>query len=187
MRLVLRTRRIRGLATGVLARGLRRKPPMRRALIDARRSPEPRLRNQLTEGHSLTVPQVPITDTFGSFNMAQRTLVRPVGLALNSARTQRLARPFSTVLDTPIDPKTQQATPPTRKSSVFEDAVNAAGPRTNWTREQIAEVYNTPLIRLTYAAVCLDAIGSRSSSNPLNRLRYISASTTQPLSRCVLS
>ncbi|KAJ4410877.1 biotin synthase [Didymella pomorum] len=85
--------------------------------------------------------------------MAQRTLVRPIGFALSSARTQRFVRPFSTVLDTPIDPQTQQATPPAvRKSSVFEEAVNATGTRTNWTREEIAEIYNTPLIRLTYAA-----------------------------------
>jgi biotin synthase len=56
-------------------------------------------------------------------------------------------------LDTPIDPQTQRATPPAaRKSSVFEDAVNATGTRTNWTREEIAEIYNTPLIKLTYAA-----------------------------------
>lgn len=90
--------------------------------------------------------------------MAQRTLVRPVGLALSSARTQRFVRPFSTVLDTPIDPNIQQAAPPTaRKSSVFEDAVNATGTRTNWTREEIAEIYNTPLIRLTYAAVRLNS------------------------------
>ncbi|KZM25944.1 Biotin synthase [Ascochyta rabiei] len=84
--------------------------------------------------------------------MAQRILVRPIGLGLSSARTQQFVRPFSTVLDTPIDSETQQVTPPTRKSSVFEDAVRAAGPRTNWTREEIAEVYNTPLIKLTYAA-----------------------------------
>lgn len=103
----------------------------------------------------MTVPQVLSTDTFESFDMAQRTLVRPIGLALNSARAQPFVRPFSTVLDTPIDPKTQQVTPPTaRKSSVFEDAVNAAGPRNNWTKEEIAEIYNTPLIKLTFAAVC---------------------------------
>jgi biotin synthase len=88
--------------------------------------------------------------------MAQRARVRPISFALSSARTQRFVRPFSTVLDTPIDPQTQQATPPAvRKSSVFEEAVNATGTRTNWTREEIAEIYNTPLIRLTYAAVCL--------------------------------
>ncbi len=86
--------------------------------------------------------------------MAQRTLVRPIGLVFNSARTQQFARSFSTVLDTPVDPKTQQITPPAhRKSSVYENAVNATGPRTNWTREEISEIYNTPLIKLTYAAV----------------------------------
>lgn len=88
--------------------------------------------------------------------MAQRTLMRPIGLVMTTARTQRCVRPFSTVLDAPVDPKTQQVTPPTgRKSSVYEDAVNATGPRTNWTREEIAEIYNTPLIRLTHAAVCI--------------------------------
>lgn len=86
--------------------------------------------------------------------MAQRTLLRPIGLVLSSARTTQFGRSFSTVLDTPIDPKTQQVTPPAaRKSSVYEDAVNATEPRTNWTREEISEIYNTPLIRLTYAAV----------------------------------
>lgn len=86
--------------------------------------------------------------------MAQRTLVRPIGLVLKSARTQQFVRPFSTVLDAPVDPKTQQVTPPTgRKSSVYEDALKATGPRTNWTREEITEIYNTPLIRLTHAAV----------------------------------
>lgn len=87
--------------------------------------------------------------------MAQRLLARPIGSALNSARPYQLVRSFSTVLDTPIDPQTQKVTPPgPRKPSVFEDAVNATGTRTNWTKEEIAEIYNTPLIRLTYAAVC---------------------------------
>ena len=87
--------------------------------------------------------------------MAQRILVRPIGFALNSTRTQQFVRPFSTVLDTPVNPQTQQVTPQIgRKPSVFENAVNAAGPRNDWTREEITEVYNTPLIKLTYAAVC---------------------------------
>lgn len=89
--------------------------------------------------------------------MAQRTLVRPIGLFLSAARTHQYVRPFSTVLDTPIDPQTQQAVQPAaRKSSVFEDAVKATGTRTNWTKEEIAEIYNTPLIKLTHAAVSLN-------------------------------
>lgn len=115
-----------------------------------------RLPSSWTEGYLWNDLPVPFTNTTPGFKMAQRTLVRPIGLALNSTRIQHRIRSFSTVLDTPIDPKTQQVTPPTAgKSSVFEDAVNASGPRTNWTKEEIAEIYNTPLIRLTYAAVCM--------------------------------
>lgn len=83
--------------------------------------------------------------------MAQRMLLRPTGLLL-ARRPQYAYRSFSTVLDTPIDPRTQQATPPARLTSVFEDALNASGPRTNWTKEEISEVYNTSLIDLTFAA-----------------------------------
>lgn len=39
-------------------------------------------------------------------------------------------------------------------SSVFKDAVNAKAPRTNWTREEISEIYNQPLMELAFAAVC---------------------------------
>ncbi|KAJ4301376.1 biotin synthase [Kalmusia sp. IMI 367209] len=85
--------------------------------------------------------------------MAHRTLLRPVGLAPCSVlrRTHHLARPFSTVIDAPISPAAQQAPPPV-PSSVFKDAVQATSPRTTWTKEQIAEVYHTPLIDLTYGA-----------------------------------
>lgn len=85
--------------------------------------------------------------------MAQNFLLRPVGLTL-VRRQQYAYRSSSTVLDTPIDPTTQQSTPHTRIASVFEDALNASGPRTSWTKEEISELYNTSLIDLTYAAVC---------------------------------
>lgn len=83
------------------------------------------------------------------FKMAQRALARPVGFRYISTRT----RPFSTVIDVNVDPRTQQITPPAGRRSVFEEAVRAAGPRTNWTKEEISEVYNTSLIELTYASV----------------------------------
>ena len=86
--------------------------------------------------------------------MAQRVLLRPLGLASPVfARTQYVSRPFSTVIDAPIHPASQPAPPQKPSSTVFEDAVQATGPRTNWTKEQISEVYNTSLIDLTYAAV----------------------------------
>ncbi|KAH7068737.1 hypothetical protein BKA63DRAFT_569614 [Paraphoma chrysanthemicola] len=82
--------------------------------------------------------------------MATRLLLRPLGPRLMAKRHS--TRPFSTVLDAPVDPETQQIAPPSRARSVFEDAALAVAPRTNWTKEQITEVYNTSLIELTYAA-----------------------------------
>ncbi|KAF2645359.1 biotin synthase [Massarina eburnea CBS 473.64] len=82
--------------------------------------------------------------------MAQRILLRPIGF---TATTFVRTRPFSTVIDAPISPASQQTPPQVPgSSSVFEDAVQAMTPRTTWTKEQISEVYNKPLIDLTYAA-----------------------------------
>ncbi|KAL1591418.1 biotin synthase [Paraconiothyrium brasiliense] len=77
-------------------------------------------------------------------------LTPPAGLG----RTCHIARPFSTVIDAPISATAQQVPPaaPSTAGSVFRDAVDATGPRTNWTKEQIAEIYNTSLIDLTYGA-----------------------------------
>ncbi|KAK1916010.1 hypothetical protein P3342_003825 [Pyrenophora teres f. teres] len=83
-----------------------------------------------------------------TFAMSHRVLVR-TGRGLSfTPRSRQISRPFSTVLDTPVDPGTQQL----RKTSVFEKALNANAPRTTWTKEEITEVYNTSLIDLTHAA-----------------------------------
>ncbi|KAK3202720.1 hypothetical protein GRF29_154g503977 [Pseudopithomyces chartarum] len=89
--------------------------------------------------------------------MAHRALLRPVRLAPSFPLARpclSAARPFSTVIDAPISPAEQRTPPaaPSSSGSVFSDAVQATGPRTNWTKEQISEVYNTPLIELTYGA-----------------------------------
>lgn len=44
------------------------------------------------------------------------------------------------------------ATPP----SVFNTALEANAPRYNWTREEIKEIYDTPLMNLAFAAVRSD-------------------------------
>ncbi|ORY19004.1 hypothetical protein BCR34DRAFT_621180 [Clohesyomyces aquaticus] len=73
---------------------------------------------------------------------------RPIGINLPAyVRTHRLPHcRFSTVHDAPAQSS------PALSNSVFEDAVQATAPRTNWTREEIASIYNTPLIELSYAA-----------------------------------
>ncbi|KAF2703198.1 biotin synthase [Pleomassaria siparia CBS 279.74] len=87
--------------------------------------------------------------------MVQPLRLRPTLLVV--ARTHHLVllsrRPFSTVLDTPINAAAQQTPPsPSTSSSAFRDAIQAAGPRNNWTRDEVADIYNTPLMELTYAA-----------------------------------
>lgn len=60
-------------------------------------------------------------------------------------------RAFSTVQDTPIlstSPPPQAA----QSTSILQDALNAAGPRTNWTKDEISQIYNTPLVELQYTA-----------------------------------
>jgi len=119
--------------------------------------------------------------------MAQRVLLR-TGRGLSLApRSLQITRSFSTVLDTPVDPGTQQLRSSTRTGSVFENALNASAPRTSWTKEEIAEVYNTSLIDLTHAAVChtaLSSFGGTMSHQSRRRLRCTGASMTPPPSRC---
>lgn len=39
-----------------------------------------------------------------------------------------------------------------RRASTFEHAVSASAPRTTWTRDEISEIYNQPLMELASAA-----------------------------------
>ena len=60
-------------------------------------------------------------------------------------------RKYGTVSAVPTTEPSATATPP----SVFQNALNANGPRNNWTREEIKEIYDTPLMQLAFAAVIL--------------------------------
>jgi biotin synthase len=71
----------------------------------------------------------------------------------------QLRRTYGTVAEDPNYPSlrdalsTSSSTAP--KRSVFQEAVNATSPRTNWTRDEIKEIYDTPLMELAFAAVSL--------------------------------
>lgn len=97
-------------------------------------------------------PSRPVLHPYSSNTMAHRALLRPVGRtpsAVLSCSRHHFAR-FSTVIDgNPLTPPA----PSNVASDVFNEAVQATSPRTTWTKEQIAEIYNTPLINLTYGAV----------------------------------
>jgi biotin synthase len=75
-----------------------------------------------------------------------------VGVRL-SGRSRECLRVFSTVQDapafsTPLPVHTVQA-----QKSPLQGAVNATSPRMDWSRQEISDIYNTPLIELQYAAV----------------------------------
>ena len=58
---------------------------------------------------------------------------------------------YGTVHD--IDSATAQRAAHQTPNDIFTKAIHANGPRSNWTREEIAQVYNTPLLELAFAAV----------------------------------
>lgn len=65
-------------------------------------------------------------------------------------------RSYSVVHDVPrtAGSITHAAPPfPSTSKSVFEEAVNATKPRNTWTKDEISEIYKTPLMELAYAAV----------------------------------
>ena len=60
----------------------------------------------------------------------------------------RLARAYGTVQSPP-----SAGTLPSRIPMALQDATAATAPRTSWTRDEIRQIYETPLNQLTYAAV----------------------------------
>lgn len=78
-----------------------------------------------------------------------------VGVRLQPASRQYLVRSFSSVRD--VVPNPISAPPPPaahiKSGKALNNALQANAPRNNWTKEEISEIYNTPLIELQYAAV----------------------------------
>lgn len=65
---------------------------------------------------------------------------------LQDAKPQTYLRRYGTVSDVPTQPST---TP----RSAFDDALEATAPRNNWTKDEIKEIYDTPLMKLAFASV----------------------------------
>jgi len=61
------------------------------------------------------------------------------------SKPQYLVRRYGTISDVPI----QSSTAP---RSAFDDAREATAPRNNWTKEEIQEIYDTPLMKLAFAS-----------------------------------
>ena len=59
------------------------------------------------------------------------------------SRVQHTIRRYGTVSPFPL-----------MRSSAFDNALAADSPRNTWAREEIKEIYDTPLMNLAFAAVC---------------------------------
>lgn len=74
--------------------------------------------------------------------------------------TRRPSRTFSTVIDENISPVSSSLSPPPSPAphaagALLQDTVNANEPRTNWTKNEIRELFNTPLMELAFNSVAL--------------------------------
>lgn len=79
-----------------------------------------------------------------------RTVVRRAPRQLSTLRS------YSTVQDIPRPTASfTDAAPPAapRSTSVFDEAVSATAPRFNWTKDEISQIHQTPLMELAFAAV----------------------------------
>lgn len=91
------------------------------------------------------------------YSMDLATMSRSI--ALRASKQVRSARYYSIVHDVPRNAASlsQNSPPPQPQSqSIFDQAVNATGPRHNWTKEEISQIHQRPLMELAFAAVSCD-------------------------------
>lgn len=85
---------------------------------------------------------------------------RPTFVASVRVSSTISRRALSTVQDIPFSPPINTTAPPPAPTPVntspLQTALNATGPRHNWTKEEISSIYNTSLLELQYAAVSRD-------------------------------
>lgn len=78
-------------------------------------------------------------------------------MALNKAprhavrSLQQVTRSFSTIVDDRLS--SIAGSPLPRAGNVLQEALNATAPRHNWSRDEIREIYNTPLMELAHQSV----------------------------------
>ncbi|KAK5109180.1 hypothetical protein LTR62_007265 [Meristemomyces frigidus] len=77
-------------------------------------------------------------------------------VVLRSLRRQPTCfRPFSTPVNDPFVTPSAPPPPPSEVSNALLDAVSTTGPRHDWTRDEIRDIYNTPLLELAFQSATL--------------------------------
>lgn len=80
---------------------------------------------------------------------------RAVGALQSSSARYLLNRGYGTVSDAPQDPAALDVS---SSKSVFQQAIDAKGPRTDWTKDEIKQIHEMPLMELAFAAVGLPQV-----------------------------
>jgi hypothetical protein len=127
-----------------------------------------------------------------SLLQSTRATMKVARVSQSLVRNVGAIRSYSTVHDLPHTSGSfaQPPTPPIAadNTSVFQKALNATAPRNDWTKEQISEIHQIPLMELAFAAVCSSHITVTFRYTHYNtRAPYIENSTNLPPSSYVPS
>jgi biotin synthase len=77
--------------------------------------------------------------------------------AVRSLRQITNGRPFSTVVDDRMA-MAAGSSPLPRTGNVLQDAMRQTGPRHDWSKDEIREIYKTPLMELAHQSVGTRAV-----------------------------
>ena len=98
-------------------------------------------------------------------------MVRPAISKRAALSVQQLAQPTRRQFSTPVDDRLSSiagTSPLQRAVNPLHNAVNATTPRYDWTKDEIRQIYNTPLMELAHQAVRrAESIGHWSKANKL--------------------
>lgn len=78
------------------------------------------------------------------------TSTRSFSLLRQVRHQPTISKCFSTVIDGPIPHPPESVS---QQSFCLQEAIHANGPRNDWTKNDIDTIYNSPLMKLAYAAV----------------------------------
>ncbi|SMR51134.1 unnamed protein product [Zymoseptoria tritici ST99CH_1E4] len=82
--------------------------------------------------------------------LSRRVAVRSVRSSTSASPT--CTRAFSTPVNDSFAPISATPPPPPESTNAVWNAVNARAPRYDWTKDEIREIYNTPLMELAFQA-----------------------------------